>query len=66
MSSLLVFIRVYRPKIHSVMSHVGIFDKLCELLPLKPSLWLALPPLPCVNKYTVYKAVNREDKRSRR
>jgi hypothetical protein len=27
--------------------------KLCELLPLKPSLWLA-PPRPCVNKYTVY------------
>jgi hypothetical protein len=31
--------------------------QLCEQLPLTYSLWLALPlpPLPCVNKYTVYK-----------
>jgi hypothetical protein len=38
------------------VSHVGIFDQLCELLPLESSLWLDIPPspLPCVNKYTVY------------
>ncbi len=48
MSSSLVLYRVYRLGIH-----VGIFDRLCKLLPLQPSLWLALPPpLPCVNKYT--------------
>jgi hypothetical protein len=28
--------------------------QLCELLPLSPSLWFNSPPLPCVNKYTVY------------
>jgi hypothetical protein len=41
--------------------------QLCELLPLSPfSLVQLSPPLPCMNKYIVYKAVNREDKRSRR
>jgi hypothetical protein len=28
--------------------------QLCELLPLSLSLWFNPPPLPCVNKYTVY------------
>ncbi len=28
--------------------------QLCELLPLSPSLWFNSPPLPCVNKYTVF------------
>ncbi len=28
--------------------------QLGELLPLSPSFWFNSPPLPCVNKYTVY------------
>ncbi len=34
----------WRVEIQSVMT--GIFDQICELLSLLPSLWLALPPLP--------------------
>jgi hypothetical protein len=55
MPSLLVFNRVYRLEIQG--SHVGIFDRLYEALPLYPSPWLALPspaPFPCVNKYNVH------------
>ncbi len=53
MSSLLVFNRVYRLEIQSVML---IFWT--GFLPLLPSLWLSLPlppsPLPYANKYTGY------------
>jgi hypothetical protein len=44
MSSLLVFNRVYRLAIQLAMLLLLIFDRLCELLPLSPSIWLALPP----------------------
>jgi hypothetical protein len=49
MSSLLVFNRVYRLEIQPVM--VVLSTCFVNLL-LKPSLCLARPPLPCVNKYT--------------
>jgi hypothetical protein len=45
MSSLLVFNRVYRLEIQSV-SHVGIFDRLCELSPLTFYLVSSTPPHP--------------------
>jgi hypothetical protein len=44
MSSLLVFNRVYRLEILSVM--LVFSTQLCELLPLLPSLWFTFPPLP--------------------
>ncbi len=47
-----VFIRVHKWEIQSVM--LVFSTKLGELLPLTPSLWFNSPPLPCVNKYTVY------------
>jgi hypothetical protein len=54
-----VFISVYRLVIQSVM--LVISTQLCEMLPLQPSLWLALPPtppflpLPFVNKvYSIH------------
>jgi hypothetical protein len=46
MSSLLVFNRVYRLEIQSVM--LVLSTQLCELLPLSPSLWFTHPPLPKV------------------
>jgi hypothetical protein len=46
-----MFIRAYRLEKDSVM--LVFSTQLCELLPLFPSLWFA-PPLPCVNKYTLY------------
>jgi hypothetical protein len=48
MSSLLVFNRVYGERV----SHVGIFDPSCELLPLY--LLSDLPPPPSQSKRTVY------------
>jgi hypothetical protein len=47
-----VFIIVYRLWIQYVM--LVFLTQLCELLPLSPSLWFNSPPLPCVNRYTVY------------
>ncbi len=45
--------------------HVGIFDRLCEALPLQLSPWLALPPPPpdpCVNPAST-KRTNRVAKK---
>jgi hypothetical protein len=52
MLSLVVFNRVYRLEIQSVM--VVFSTQLCELLSLYSYLWLASSPLPCMNKCTVY------------
>jgi hypothetical protein len=41
-----VFIRVYRLEKQSIM--LVFSTQLCELLPLLPSLWLAIPPSLCV------------------
>jgi hypothetical protein len=41
-----MFLRVYRLEIQSVM--LAFSSKLCELLPLSPSLWFTSPPPPCV------------------
>ncbi len=47
-----MFIRVYRLERQSVM--LVFSTQLCELLPLSPFLVQLPPPLPCVNKHTVY------------
>ncbi len=47
-----VFIRVYKLEIQSVM--LVFSTQLCELLPLLPTLWFNSPPLPFVNKNTIY------------
>jgi hypothetical protein len=44
MSSLLVFNRVYRPEIQSVM--LAFLTELWELLPQYPSLWFTSPTTP--------------------
>ncbi len=52
------FIRVCRLGIQSVILVFFSSTQFCELLPLEPSVSFnyprLLPPLPCVNKYTVY------------
>ncbi len=46
------FYQSYRLEIQTAMLEFS--TQLCELLPMKPSLWFNSPPLPCVNKHTVY------------
>jgi hypothetical protein len=49
MSSFLVFNRVYRLEIQSVICHLVFFDPSCVLLPLYLLSDLPPPPLPKVN-----------------
>jgi hypothetical protein len=52
MMSLLVFNRLYRLEIQSVM--LVFSTQLCGLLSLQPSLWFTLPHAPSQRRSTVY------------
>jgi hypothetical protein len=49
-----VFIRVYRLECGDTVSHVGIFDLLVNCCSSALLFVSTPPPLPCLNKYTVY------------